>query len=173
MIQSRFNAFVLSLFKRHRGAATLAAFALALVVAGCGSGGGGGGGQLSKSQYEQHLQTDTQKIKKAFVPLSTAPTSLSQLASNLKVGEAQLNQAADDLDSVKPPTNVEKDNQKLASGLHTFADELASFRKAAEKQDPQRLRATFTQLQHSHALVDVRAASQDLKNKGYKVSGHS
>lgn len=173
MIQSRFNAFVLSLSgARHRGVATLAAVGLALVVAGCGSSGGGGG-QLSKSQYEQRLQTDTQKIKKAFVPLSTAPSSLSQLASNLKVGEAQLNQAADDLGSLKPPTNVEKDNKKLASGLHTFAAELASFRKAAEKQDPQRLRATFTELQHSHALVDVRDATQDLKNKGYKVSGLS
>jgi hypothetical protein len=172
MIQSRFNAFVLSLWRaRHRGFATLAGLALALIVAGCGSGGGGG--QLSKSEYEQHLQTDAQKIKKAFGPLSTPPTSLSQLASNLKVGEAQLNQAADDLDSVKPPTNVEKDNEKLASGLHTFADELASFRKAAETQDPQRLKDTFTELQHSHALVNVRDATADLKKKGYKVSGLS
>src|SRR6266480_3275182 len=80
---------------RHRGVATLAALGFALAVAGCGGGGGGGGGTpLTKAQYEQHLATDSQAITKAFQPLSTPPTSLSVLASELKVGQEKLRSAA-------------------------------------------------------------------------------
>jgi hypothetical protein len=168
MTQSRFNAFSLSLAEaRHRGAATLAAVALALILAGCG--GGGGGGRLSKSQYEQHFRSDSQEIRKAFVPLSKQPSSLAELASELKVGEAQLHDAANDLDGLDAPKEIEKDNDVIVKGLRKFADELESFRKAAEKKDTQLLRKTFAELQSSHALMDVRDATNDLKKKGYKL----
>ena len=111
MIQSRFNAFFLSLAgARHRGAATLAALALVLVAAGCGFGGGSGGGgsELTKAQYEQHLQTDSQAITKAFTPLRKPPRSLNELAGELKVGEAKLREASADLNSVKPPKEVQQ-----------------------------------------------------------------
>jgi hypothetical protein len=53
MTQGRFDASDLSLVRRHRGAATLAAVVLAFAAGGCGGGGGGSGGtQLSKTQYE-------------------------------------------------------------------------------------------------------------------------
>jgi hypothetical protein len=169
MTQSRFNAFFLSLAEAgHRGAATLAAVALAIALAGCG-----GGDRLSKSQYEQHLNSDSQAIKKAIEPLSTTPASMEELVSKLKVGEAQLREAADDLDGIKPPKDVEKDNATLAKGLRTFADELGSFRKAAEKKDPQLLRETFAKLQSSHALEEVRAATNDMKKKGYNLGNFS
>jgi hypothetical protein len=151
---------------RHRGAATLAAVALALVLSGCG-----GGDRLSKSQYQRHLTSDTQEIRKAFLPLSTPPSSMGELAGKLKVGESQLNDAANDLEGLNPPKEIEKDNKTLAKGLHKFAEELDSFRKAAEKEDPQLLRKTFADLQRSHALVDVRNATTDMKKKGYKLSG--
>src|SRR2546425_10276812 len=94
MTQSRFNAFFLSLAgARHRGAATLAALSLALVAGGCGSSGGGGG-ELSKAQYEQHLQTDSQAITKAFTPLRKPPRTMNELAGELKVGEAKLREAS-------------------------------------------------------------------------------
>jgi hypothetical protein len=167
MTQSRFNASFLSLFKvRHRGLATLAAATMALVAAGCGSGGGG---QLSKSQYQQHLSSDSQAIGTAVKPLITPPRTMQELASRLKVGESELNHAADDLDGLKVPSNAAKSNDTLVKGLRTFADELDAFRKAAEKNDPQLLQKSYTELQHSHALVDVRDASADLKKKGYKL----
>jgi hypothetical protein len=166
MTQSRFNAFFLSLSTmRHRGVATLAVGVLCLVAAGCG----GGGGRLSKSQYEQHLQADGQAITKAFKPLSTAPSSLTELAGELKVGEGKLHDAADDLGGVKPPKEVEKDNDALVSGLRKLADELEALRKAAEKKDPQLVQKTLAELRSSHALVDARNATDDMKKKGYKL----
>jgi hypothetical protein len=168
MTQGRFNAFSLSLAEaRHRGAATLAAVGLALVVAGCG--GGGDGGRLSKSEYEQHLRSDSQAIRKAFVPLSKQPSSLSELASELKVGEAKLREAADDLDGVTAPKDVEKDNDSLVKGLRKLATELESLRSAAAKKDPQLVQKALADLRGSHALVDARRATDDMKKKGYKL----
>jgi hypothetical protein len=169
MTQSRFNAFLLSLAgARHRGAATLAALALALVAAGCGSGGGGGD-ELSKAQYEQHLQADSQAITKAFTPLRKPPRTLAQLASQLKVGEAKLHEAADDLDGVKPPKNVQADNAALAKGLRTLADELELLRTAAVKNDANLVQKALAGLEKSHALLDARKATDDMKKKGYKL----
>ena len=174
MTQSRFNASFLSLAEaRHRGAATLAAvgLVLALVAAGCGGGGGGGGGRLSKSEYEQHLRSDSQAIRKAFVPLSKQPSSLSELASELKVGEAKLREAADDLDGVTAPKDVEKDNDTLVTGLRKLAAELESLRSAAAKKNPQLVQKALADLRGSRALVDARRATDDMKKKGYKLGG--
>jgi hypothetical protein len=168
MTQSRFNAFLLSLFTmRHRGLATLAAAMIGLVAAGCGSGGGGD--RISKAQYEQHFRSDSQAISEGIKPLTTKPSSLKQLSDELKVGEKRLHEAADDLDSIKPPKDIEKDNDTIVKGLDKFADELESFRKAAEKQDVKLLQQTFAELQGSHALVNVRDATEDMKKKGYKL----
>jgi DNA repair ATPase RecN len=136
---------------RHRGVATLAALGFALAVAGCGGGGGGGGG----------------------TPLTTPPTSLSVLASELKVGQEKLRSAADDLNGVTPPKDVEKDNQSLAKGLQTLADELESLRSAAAKKDPALVQKALNELKSSHALVDARAATDDMRKKGYKLGGFS
>jgi len=159
---------------RHRGVATLAALGFALAVAGCGGGGGGGDATpLTKAQYEQHLATDSQAITKAFQPLSTPPTSLSVLASELKVGQEKLRSAADDLNGVTPPSDVEKDNQSLAKGLQTLADELESLRSAAAKKDPALVQKALNELKSSHALVDARAATDDMRKKGYELGGFS
>ena len=77
--------------------------------------------------------------------------------------------AANDLSTIKPPKDIEKDNETVAKGLNKFADELGAFRKAAEKQDVQQLQRTFAELQGSHALVNVRDATNDMKKKGYKL----
>ena len=152
---------------RHRGAATLAALALVLAVSGCG--GGGGGDRLSKAQYEQRFRSDSQAISEGIKPLTTKPSSLKQLSDELKVGEARLHDAAADLHTIKPPKEIEKDNDTVVKGLNKFADELESFRAAAEKQDVQLLQKTFAELQGSHALVNVREATNDMKKKGYKL----
>ena len=167
MTQSRFNAFSLSLARaRHRGLATLAGLLLALVVAGCGSSGGG---QLSKDEYQKHLQTDGDEINKAFKPLTQPPGSLDELANELKAGVSKLNSAADDLEGVTPPKDVKKDNSALAAGLRELARELDSLRKAAEKKDPQEVQKTLTDLRNSHGLIDARRATDDLKKKGYTL----
>ncbi len=172
MTQGRFDAFDLSLSRaRHRGAATLAALLLALAVAGCGGGGGksGGGTQLSKTQYESRIQKDGDEIKNVFEPLSKPPKSLKDLASKIGAGQKKLRAAADDLDSVKPPSDVAHDNDVLVAGLRKLADQLDPLRKGAEKNDPNLVRQAVTNLQSSNSLKAAQKATEDMKKKGYEI----
>jgi hypothetical protein len=174
MTQSRFYAFDLSLaVRRHRGAATLAALALAFVLAGCGGGGGksrsGGGTQLSKTQYESRIQKDGDEIKNVFQPLSTPPKSLKDLATKLEAGQKKLRDAAADLDSVEPPSDVAHDNGVLVAGLRKLADQLEPLRKAAAANDANAIRTAVAKLQGSQSLKAAQKATDDMKKKGYKI----
>ena len=105
------------------------------------------------------------------MPLTKQPGSLDELASELKVGEQKLRKAADDLDGVTPPKDVDKDNEDLVKGLRKLAGELESLRSAAAKKDPQLVQKALGDLRSSHALVDARRATDDMKKKGYELGG--
>jgi hypothetical protein len=175
MTGRRFDALARSLrVRRHRGAATLAALlgALLLVLAGCGGGGkssGGGKTQLSKTQYESRIQKDGSEIKNVFQPLSTPPKSLKELAAKLGAGQKKLRQAADDLESIKPPSDVAHDNGVLAAGLRKLADQLEPLRKGAAANDANALRKAISQLQGSQSLKEAQKATDDMKKKGYQI----
>jgi hypothetical protein len=170
MTQGRFDASDLSLVRRHRGAATLAAVVLALAAGGCGGGDSGSGGtQLSKTQYESRIQKDGDEIKNVFAPLSKPPKSLPDLASKIKAGQQKLRQAADDLDSAKPPSDVAHDNAVLVAGLRKLADQLEPLRKGAATGDPNRVRQAVTRLQASTSLKQAQQATEDMKKKGYTI----
>jgi hypothetical protein len=175
MTQGRFYAFDLSRASaRHRGAATLAAlaFAFALAVAGCGGGGksgSGGGTQLSKNQYEALIQKDGQELTTVFKPLNTPPTSLKQFAESIKKGEDKLRAVADDLDGIKPPAEISKDNDQLVAGLRSFADRLEPVRKGAADNDANALKKAVGDIQGSSPLKAAQQATLDMKKKGYDI----
>ena len=175
MTQSRFCAFDLSLARaRHRGVATLAAVVVALALAGTGCGGGGksgggGGTQLSKTQYESRIQKDGDEIKNVFEPLSRPPKSLDALASDLAAGQKKLREAADDLASVKPPSDIAHDNDVLVAGLRKLADQLEPLRRGAAKGDPNLVRKAVARLQGSQSLKEAQKATEDMKKKGYEI----
>ena len=167
MTQGRFHAFALSLAPaRHRGAATVAAVALAAALAAAGCGGGG---RLSKAQYEKRIQKDSDEIRQAFEPLAAPTRSLKQLAANLKTGEQKLRAVADDLDAAKPPKDVAHDNDLLVAGLRRLATNLEPLRRAAEKNNVAMAQRAQQALRQSHALVDARRATDDMRKKGYKL----
>jgi hypothetical protein len=172
MTQSRFHAFDLSLAgARHRGFATLAGLVLplALLAAGCGGGGGGGGSRLSKTQYEARVQKDAADVRDAFTPLSKAPSSLKELANEIKTGQNKLRGAANDLDGISPPKDVAHDNDVLVAGLRKLATLLEPLRKGAADGDPAAVQKAASDLQKSNALKEAQDATEDMKKKGYKI----
>jgi hypothetical protein len=168
MTQGRFHAFALSLAgTRHRGAATLAALALALLLAGCG--GGGGGNRLSKSEYEHHIQSDGRQLRSVFAPLSKPPTSLAVLAAEIKTGQDKLRLAANELESITPPREIEQDNKTLVAGLRKLANELEPLRQGAANGDVKLVQQAVNGIQGSRALREAQRATADMKKKGYKL----
>src|SRR5438128_1429024 len=88
----------------------------ALLLAACG-----GSNRLSKSDYEQHLQTDGAAVAKTIRVLTGAASggSLSGIVAKIDAAEVAVKKAADDLESVKPPSDAEDDNTKIVTGLRT------------------------------------------------------
>lgn len=137
----------------------------ALLLAACG-----GSSRLSKSQYEQHLQDDGKAVSNTIKTLTGAQTSIDLAAIVKKVDSASaaVKQAADDLDSVKPPADAEADNATLVTGLRAIESGLAKLKKALAT-NPIQAAAIGRDLQQAPAVKAAEKAAQDLKKKGYKV----
>jgi hypothetical protein len=144
----------------------LAALLLILPVAGCG-GKGGGGAKLSKSAYEKKLKNVGTRLQNTFQSLRSSPGSLDELAKQLGKGQSELRKAADDLDSVTPPTDVKADHKKLIKAMRTIADDLEPLKRAADEGDPAKAQEAAQKLQRSGAVQDAQRATEDMKSKGY------
>lgn len=145
-------------------ALALALAAVALVAASCG-----GSARLSKSDYEQKLQSEGSQVKSAFAKVSGSPSSLDALAKQVGAAEDSLKNAADDLDEIKPPKDAEADNDKIVSALRALAGEMDKLKKAADKGDPKKAQEVSNAIGNSQAVKDADAATKDLKAKGYTV----
>ena len=137
----------------------------ALLLAGCG-----GSSRLSKSQYEQHLRDDGKAVSNTIKTLTGAQTSidLGAIVKKVDAASAAVKQAADDLDSVKPPADAEADNADLVTGLRAIESGLAKLKKALAT-NPIQAAAIGRELQQAPAVKAAEKAAQDLKKKGYKV----
>ena len=149
------------------GAKVLAGFAGVVVAlaAGCG---GGGSDRLSKSEYEQKVKSEGSQLKTAFSAVDLeASSNLKELGTKLTNLQQSLDQSASDLEALTPPEDAEGDNRKLADALHKAADKFGELKEAAKAQDQQRIQQISQEVEA--VLQEGRAASQDLKSKGYDI----
>jgi multidrug efflux pump subunit AcrA (membrane-fusion protein) len=136
-----------------------------LAVAGLLLAGCGGSGRLSKSAYEEHLQTDGKTVQATVTALTkTAPTSLAQFAQRVDAAEAAVKKAGDDLASLKPPSDAADDNEALVAAFRAIQSALEKV-----KANPAGAQAIVTKLEASPQLKAAEKATADLKKKGYKV----
>jgi hypothetical protein len=140
-------------------------FLAGLLLAACG-----GSGRLSKSAYEQKLQTDGTAVQKSVTALTgTTPKTLAELATRVDTAEAAVKKAADDLGSTKPPSDAEADNAKIVTALRTIQAGLERLKKAATTGDPAAAQKVAGEIESSPQLKAAEQATADLKAKGYKV----
>jgi hypothetical protein len=139
----------------------LALLALAgVVLAGCG-----GSSRLSKSAYEQTLQTDGKAVQKTITALTKTPTSsIAQFTTKIDDAEAALKKAADELESIKAPSDAIADNAAIVSGLRAIQ---AGLEKV--KAHPTAATTIVGQIEGSPQLKAAAKATADLTQKGYKV----
>src|SRR5689334_11498322 len=144
----------------------LAPIALAAVLlAACG-----GSSRLSKSDYEKHLQSDGNAVASTIRVLTGAASggSLAGIVTKIDAASAAVKKAADDLDSVKPPSDAEADNTAIVTGLRTIESGLEKLKKALTT-NPLEAAKIGRSLQQDHAVKAAEKAAADLKKKGYKV----
>jgi hypothetical protein len=139
----------------------LALLALAgVVLAGCG-----GSSSLSKSAYEQRVQADGKTVQTSVTALTkTPPKTLAQLATRVDAAEAVVKKAADDLESLKAPSDAVADNAAIVAAFRAIQ---AALEKV--KADPTAATTIVGRLESSPQLKAAEKATADLKQKGYKV----
>jgi chromosome segregation ATPase len=152
-----------------RAGTRAAAIAAALVVAAAaGCGGGSGGDRLSKSEYEQQLKAEGNRLKAAFAASNIQQSSnVQELTTKVEKLRQELDKAASDLDGLKPPSDATADNTKLADALHNAAGKFDELKQAAKDQDQQKLQQLTQEV--ATVLQQGQAASDDLKKKGYDI----
>ena len=139
----------------------LALLALAgVLLAGCG-----GSSRLSKSAYEQRVQADGKAVQTSVTALTkTPPKTLAQLATRVDAAAAVVKTAADDLASLKAPSDAVADNAAIVAALRAIQTGLEKV-----KTDPTAAATIVGQLESSPQLKTAEKATADLKQKGYKV----
>lgn len=131
-----------------------------LVLAGCG-----GSSRLSKDAYGQKLQADGKAVQTSVTSLTKhPPTTLAELAKRVDTAEAAVKKAADDLASLKPPSEAVADNDAIVAFLRRIQSGLEQV-----KANPASAQTIVRAIEKSPQLKAAEKATADLKKKGYKV----
>jgi hypothetical protein len=144
------------------------ALAVAALLAGCG----GGDERLSKAQYQRELSEVGKTLSESIGSVGGAVTGVADLeAAGEQVGELQtaLSKAADDLDELEPPEDVEGAHEKLVQGIRGFADELEDLEIAIRGGDLGRIRTFENDFGNSEPVAQIREASEELEEQGYEL----
>jgi len=136
---------------------------LALVLGGCGSNPK----TVSKAEYERELQRLGTDLTNAGSELGRS-IDIATFNGNVDNLRDHLHDGADELRGMKPPPDVQPANNQLADALDDFADQLESVKEARRKSIVQ-ARAALLRVSNSEAVRSARAATQELKQKGYDI----
>ncbi len=138
----------------------------AVLLAACG-----GSGRMSKTAYQQRLQTDGKALQQAVSALtgSTSVTSLAQLATKVDAAEASVKKAADDLAAAKAPKDAEADNTAIVAALRAIQTGLENVKKTATSGNAAAVQKAAGAIETLPQLKAAEKAVADLKAKGYEV----
>lgn len=145
--------------------------AVVALAAGCG-----GDDRLSKDAYQQELDAAIQKVEQAFQGLgdslqkvTSGSGSLDQVADEVGNIQSELNSAADDLDGITPPEDVEPSHAKLVDGMRALSDDLEEFKGAIAEGDTGAIDRFAADAQGLDSVKKLEEATKELKEKGYDV----
>jgi chromosome segregation ATPase len=150
---------------RTRTIAILLIVVAAAVAAGCG----GGDGRLSKAEYEQRMQAIGSELRTASAAIGdlSQTRDLDKLADTIAEFRDRLDEAADDVDALSPPEDVEEETEKIAAALHAFANTFGEMEDAARDGDLAALQKAQAEI--AGETAEAQQATESLKRKGYEI----
>lgn len=148
------------------------AAAVVLMASGCG-----GESRLTKAEYERRVnqigQQLTDTLERTFsAPEFQNPSSLKQAADVLRQGQNDMEDAADRLDDVSPPEEIQSIHDRFVKGIRDFAKDFGRFAEATEKGDLAALQRFSQQISDESlpSMIAVNRATEALKAQGYDIS---
>lgn len=165
-----------------RRLAFLALAALAVSLAGCG----GDGDRLSKEDYQQELAGIGATLESTFADVAAQldglnPDELSSLgdltafleqaSEQVGAGETALRNAADDLEAITPPEEVEETHQKMIEALRLLAADIGEFADIVKEGDLPKINAFVAGLDELESGKLIQEATEEFKERGYDIQG--
>jgi uncharacterized protein YhaN len=108
-------------------------------------------------------------IKQAFAGPNTKVGSLQDLAARVQVAQRELRQAANELDDVTPPKDVEEENETLVNAMRDYADDLDRLRAAALRGDAQAVEQFNRSIPDNEAVKEMAEAAEEMIMRGYDL----
>ena len=139
---------------------------IALAGVGCG-----GGDRLSKGEYEAEMRPIVVGLSSGIDRMHSTladTTRMDEFARELGRGRQALRAAAERLDAIEPPDDVERVHDGLAAGARQYAHELEPLQAAARCRDEEAFQ--LAEGRRSRAgFVAVTTAIDALRARGYRI----
>jgi hypothetical protein len=135
-----------------------------VLLAGCGESAD----RLSKHEYEQKLRSEYAGVQQAFLATGSS-FGRSDLPEKIGAAQETLRDAAEELEHVEPPKEIEEQNEEIAQGLRDYAEDLDELKEAAVRDDLQAIEAFTERIPTNEAIERIAEAAEEMKHKGYDV----
>jgi len=142
-------------------------FAALLAVSGALLAGCGDDGALTKVEYEEKVRSTYAEVQEAFA--RTNVPLLEELAVRLEDAQDALRAAADELEGVEPPEEVETEHTEVVAGLRAYAEDLNRLRNAAEQGDERTVEEFNARIATNRSVEQIAEAAERMKFKGYDL----
>ncbi|MBC7645476.1 MAG: hypothetical protein H7123_10125 [Thermoleophilia bacterium] len=131
-------------------------------------------GSVSKSQYQKDVKKTLDSVKTDFSKLQqpSDPKDFPKVAKQYSAAADSLDGAADDLNDIKPPSDVKSEHKDLVKSVHDLATVFRGLGKALviESSDPKKAQKMMTDEQQllQTAVKRIETAQKSYIKKGYK-----
>jgi hypothetical protein len=138
----------------------------ALALAACGGSG------TSKNDYVKSLNKAEAALQKSLQDVGGAVNRSSggaAGAAQLDAGGKALDDAADNFNAIKPPSDAKHAHGEIVDGLHKLAGTFRDAASAAKANDLAKATSTLSGALDGAGAQEIQKAQDELKAAGYKV----
>jgi hypothetical protein len=146
--------------------ATSRTLAVLLAISGALVAGCGDDGALTKAEYEEKVRVTYAEVQEAFARTNVA---VDELAGRVEDAQDALRDAADELEAVQPPADVETEHAEVVAGLRAYADDLVRLVNAAERGDERTVEDFNARVATNASVEQIAEAAERMKFKGYDL----
>jgi hypothetical protein len=142
---------------------------IVLAAAGFIAGRGGGAQPLTQRAYERQMLSIYGNVRTAFAGTTTNIASMRALSQRVQRAQAELRDAANQMNALHSPSDVAMQTHAIAVGLDSYAGDLDQLRQAADAGDAAKVHAFETAIPANESIEQMAEAAEQIHGKGYNL----